>query len=260
VEGGRWGRFPDDPEKDIRRVETTEDYWSKVETMRKHLGAQVYENVDSDPGTGNEECIFTDKMIGTPAGRARHFGQLLTKNRCLGMIEQYEETRGVAFDYVVVSRPDAGWLAPIHPHCAYKHRDALYTDVKDWFFLGARYPTSIAMGHLREFERCQGEAWWKGCFEILLKRGAQMYNALELTPEPPIALTKNVCPLPEEFCRKIENTNMTLFCGKINAMCNHLWDISINEKTRILETRANTSLHFKYSLSRMGLDVHMEPI
>ena len=67
-------------------------------------------------GTGRNN---SDKgAYSTPAGIARHVGQMISSMQCLTMLISHEETHGIRFDYVTRSRPDLGYLAPVKPHCA----------------------------------------------------------------------------------------------------------------------------------------------
>jgi|OM-RGC.v1.025295672 hypothetical protein len=68
-------------------------------------------------GTGKNT---SDKgAYSTPAGIARHVGQMMSSLQCLRMLTRHEETYGIRFDYVTRSRPDLGFLAPLKPHCAF---------------------------------------------------------------------------------------------------------------------------------------------
>lgn len=55
----------------------------------------------------------------TPAGIARHVGQMEASMACLRFIQAHESSYGIKFQYVTRTRPDLGFLAPVRPHCFY---------------------------------------------------------------------------------------------------------------------------------------------
>lgn len=116
-------------------MDDQQPWWGVPSRMRQlraalaHVRPQrvvlVHEENDAMRHQLNPRCTWgtgrnnSDKgAYSTPAGIARHVGQMISSMQCLTMLVSHEETHGIRFDYVTRSRPDLGYLAPVKPHCA----------------------------------------------------------------------------------------------------------------------------------------------
>ena len=70
------------------------------------------------PGSGN--IWVAASRYSSPAGVARHLGQITGSMQCLTDIEEWENRHSTKFDWIVRTRPDLGFMAPILPYCSFR--------------------------------------------------------------------------------------------------------------------------------------------
>lgn len=104
-----------------------------------------------DHGGGGSQRACTAWTL--EGGLVRMVGQIqmLSQHTCLGMIEEHEARRRVAFVWVTLARPDLGVLQPVLPWCAYADRTAEHTiliNERGWIIVARRRAASVALDTL----------------------------------------------------------------------------------------------------------------
>lgn len=148
--------------------------------------ARLHEHLNSNCSWGTGQNTSDRGAYSTPAGVARHVGQMLSSASCLSMIEQHERTHGLRFDYVTRTRPDLGFLAPVRPYCAFffqKQPPVAHLDARDFVYLMRREHASALLAQpLQIYQSCNGSASWAGAYEWLLRRAVGQAGLALCTP------------------------------------------------------------------------------
>jgi hypothetical protein len=131
------GVFDASAANDVRHAWTEEEHNRLLQPVVELLQpvAIKFGNLSAEtPGLLiNQQCSIVDHRGGSQGmyrlegGLVRMVGQMLSQHTCLGMIEEHEARRRVAFDWVTLTRPDLGVLQPVLPWCAYADRMAEHT-------------------------------------------------------------------------------------------------------------------------------------
>ena len=129
------------------------------------------ENVTFNPRCTEKPCRRADGECAyrTPAGVARHLGQIASSGACLGMIREHEAAHKLRFQYFVRSRPDLAYPVPVPPLCRFaSHKGLAFAGRIDWWYVFQRPVLEAALDLRAHYDACVGTPWWHFEYESLL--------------------------------------------------------------------------------------------
>ena len=135
--------------------------------------SQQEENVHANPNctkpTGTLSVAHS--IYTTPAGLARHMGQLAASTGCLNMLREHEASYPkLRFSYFVRSRPDLAYPVPVPPYCHFDRKRYTYGGRIDWFYVFGRGLLEAALDlQARHYKTCSGVPWWGYVYEKLVE-------------------------------------------------------------------------------------------
>ena len=176
VKKDRENRFPADAAED-RVPRWDEQQKEQLRQALHFVQPQCVQLVHDESLEYNPRCNLgnssNDTSAGsytTPAGLARHVGQLQSSMACLRMIEHHEANHSIRFDLVTRMRPDLAFLYPMEPYCMYmsqlfsrlhQQRIALI-DKKDYLYIMTRRDATPLLSLLNIYHSCVGDSYWEG--------------------------------------------------------------------------------------------------
>lgn len=110
----------------------------------------------------NVRCGWLHYLDGSSRSRPliwAYSGQMHSASEAFRILEMYEQTHNVTFDWVAKARLDGVWMRSVAPYCAYE-RGTVYTAHPapiDWFMLMPRVVAAAAMrGVWERYSTCSG--------------------------------------------------------------------------------------------------------
>ena len=192
-----------------------------------------YLHLDNYAGfEANRKCtIATDGTFGTEEGLRRVVGNLNSSMQCLRAAERWERKRGLKFDFIIRTRPDLGYFAPIPRFTTLLKSHQVMSHWKhggaagDWFYIVPRRVAYDVLGVLEtEYMQCRGKTWWGAGYETLLL-GVSEKAATLTAIDVPIGLVKGT------YC----SIDLSAPCRSTSAgirVCAHTMDAIIYAQCR----------------------------
>ena len=171
-------------------------------------GVKLVHSEEEQHARPNTECKLharpgvnyaAERAYTTPAGAARHVGQMDSSLGCLRMVQQHETAHGLHFDYITRSRPDVAFTHPL-PLLCFLNRAASTVLVQqrpyiDHFVLMPRQAAAAALDlYTEHYLPCRNRSWWGATFEDLLAGSITRAGfRVQAHPFPLVVLRRQYC-------------------------------------------------------------------